>query len=766
MIERFARFVLCRRWLIIGIIALLSAAAAFGALRLRFDNSLEIWFVEGDPGIERYREFIDLFGTDEILILAWEADDVFDRDNLERIRRVEDRAAGVGHVQRTMSLVSAEIPRDENGDVVVGPLFEPAPDDPALLEARKRAALASPFLTSALVSKDGKATAVVLEIDHIEGEFEYKRELLAALRAILDEERARDGTEIVLAGTADLDRAFFDYTERDMILFLPIIFICICIAILVIFRRAAAVVIPLCVVSIAILWTFGIQGLLGWKVTVVSSMLAPLLMAMGIADAVHVVTEYLDELLDGRTRNEAAVNALVKVWRPCLFTSLTTAAGFLSLLVSDIQPVRRTGMLAAIGVMVALVVTVVLVPALLTVVKSPDSRYLERLRSGVVTRMLGVLGRGGMRRSWITVIVAALLVGTAFWGVSRLEIGTNMLDFFRKDAPSRQAVEYVDRTLGGVISSEYLIKADGEHGYLTADRLKRLDTYAEYIRKQPNITGVHSLVEILKELDAALRGLPADQGTVPDSRELIAQYMLLLEGNEQIERFVLDDGALGRFAIRVQMGGASRLAERVPEIDRYRKTEIETEGFEVEGTGLVPLMNRMERYLLQSQIRSFGLAFTVITLMMIGLLRSVRLGLFGMIPNLVPVLLTLGFMGFAQIRLDIGTVMIASVALGLVVDASIHLLARLQRELPLVDHDMSRALARAIQTSGRPILATGLVLTLGFWTLLFASFSPNIYFGFLSGVTIFTSLIADLVFLPAALRIVRPRLLPRDKQQG
>ena len=764
MIETFARFVLRRRWLVIGLIAALSAAALLGTLRLRFDNSLEIWFVEGDPGIQRYREFIELFGSDEILILAWESGDAFSKENLKRIRRIEAAAAKVEHVQRTMSLASAEVPRDEGGDLVVGPLFDPPPDDPRVFEARKRAALASPFLTSALVSKDGTASAVVAEIDHIEGEFEYKRDLLTALRAIVEGEGARDGTEIVLAGTADLDRAFFDYTERDMILFLPIIFICICLAILFIFRRFAAVVIPLCVVFISILWTFGIQGLLGWKVTVVSSMLAPLLMAMGIADAVHIVTEYLDELLDGQSRREAAVAALGKVWRPCLFTSLTTAAGFLSLLVSDIQPVRRTGMLAAIGVMVALVVTVLLVPALLTLVKSPDARYLERLRSGLVSRLLGLLGRGGMRRAWIVMIAAMLLVGTALWGASRLEIGTNMLDFFRRDAPARLAVEYVDRTIGGVISVEYMINADGEHGYLTPDRLKRLDVYAEYMRKQPNVTGVHSLVEILKELDAALRGVPADQGQVPDSRELIAQYMLLLEGNEQIERFVLDNGAIGRFAMRVQMGGANKLSEKVPEIDRYRKAEIETEGFEVPGTGLVPLMNRMERYLLQSQIRSFGLAFAVITLMMIGLLRSLRLGLFGMIPNLVPVLLTLGFMGFAQIRLDIGTVMIASVALGLVVDASIHLLARVQRELPRVEFDMSRALARAIQTSGRPILATGLVLTLGFWTLLFASFRPNVYFGFLSGVTIFTSLIADLVFLPAALRIVRPRFLPRERR--
>ena len=758
MVESFARFCLRRRWLVIGLVVALSVLAALGTTRLRFDNSLEIWFVEGDPGIERYREFIELFGTDEILILAWEAEDVFARDNLERIRRIEEHAVEVEHVQRVISLASVTVPRDEAGDVVVGSLFDPIPDDPAIFAARKRAALESPFVTSALVSKDGKATAVVVEIDHIEGEFEYKRRLLDELRAIIAEESTRGGSEIVLAGTADLDHAFFEYTERDMILFLPIIFFCICIAILTIFRRPATVIIPLCVVFVSILWTLGIQGLLGWKITVVSSMLAPLLMAMGIADAVHVVTEYLDELLEGRTRAEAAIEALKKVWRPCLFTSLTTSAGFLSLLVSNIQPVRRTGMLAAIGVLIAFVVTVVLVPALLTVVKAPDHRYLERMRGGVISRMLGVLGRGSPRRSWITVGVAVALVAGALLGASKLEIGTNMLDFFRKDAPARQAVEYVDEKIAGIISVEYMIKADGEHGYLTPDRLKRLDTFAEYMRGQPNVTGVHSLVEILKELDAALRGLPASEGRVPDSRELIAQYMLLLEGNEQIDRFIQDDGALGRFAMRVTMTGGNRLSRKVPEIDRYRRTEIETEGFQLPGTGLVPLMNQMERYLLQSQIRSFGLAFTVITLMMIGLLRSLRLGLFGMIPNLVPVLLTLGFMGFAAIRLDIGTVMIASVALGLVVDDSIHLLARVQRELPGAGHDLALALERAIQTVGRPILATSLVLTLGFWTLLFASFTPNIYFGFLAGVTIFTALIADLVFLPAALRLVRPRL--------
>ena len=758
MIEALIRNILRSRLLVLALLASISLAAVSGVVKLRFDNSLEIWFLEGDEGIADYKRFLELFGTDQVVLLVWECDDAFSGENLARLARLEKTVSAVPDVLQVSSLASASIPRDEVGDLAVGPLFSPPPEDPTILAARRAATLASPFMTSSLVSPDGRAVALVAEIAHHPGRFAYKRVLLARLAEIVEAERERDGTRIHLAGAAVLDRAFFDYTERDMLLFLPILLMAICAIILLLFRRLSAVAVALGVVSISLLWTLGLQGWLGWKITVVSSVLAPLLMAIGIADAIHVLSEFYDQYGRAGSRKEAVLRAMDVVWRPCLFTSLTTAAGFLSLLVSPILPVRQLGMLAALGVLLTLGVTILLVPLALSLAPAPKTAYLEQRERGAIGWLLLRLQGGGLRRARISLWVAGGLTAGAIVGLFSLDVGTNMLEFFRPDDPVRQTTERVDELIGGTISVEYLIQADGEHGFLTPERLGRLDRFADYLRKQPNVQGVHGLPEILKELDAALRGVPADQGRMPDSRPKIAQYMLLIEGNPDVQRFIKKRGQVGRFSLRVSMAGSQKLSRRVPIIDAYREQNIETPGFVLPGTGMVPLMNRMEQHLLQSQMNSFGLAVLVIGALMILLLRSFRLGLLGMVPNLAPVLLTLGVMGFAAIRLDIATVMIASVVLGLVVDDSIHLLARLQRELPAVGGDSALAVDRALATVGRPILITSLVLILGFWTLLFASFQPNIHFGLLSGAAVLAALVADLVVVPAALRVFRPRL--------
>jgi len=762
MIEIITRWCLRHRLAVLMMLAAVSALAVVSLRSLEFDNSLEIWFLDGDPGIQRYRDFVEQFGSDEIVLMAWQVDDAFSDQTLGRLARMERAAARVPHVLAVHSLASAAIPRDEDDELATGALFTPLPADPALRARRARAALASPLLTSSLVAPDGHAVAVLVEVEHREGEFDYKREVLAGLEQVVSAESRGGGPKIAMTGTIVLDRAFFDRTERDMVLFVPILIGVICIAMLALFRRLSSVAVPLSVVCVALLWTLGLQGLVGWKITVVSSVLAPLILAMGIADAVHVYSEYLSQVRIARSRTEAVVGALVVVWRPCLFTSLTTAAGFLSLLVSPIRPVRQMGVLAAGGVLLTLLVTICLVPIVLSFIRPPPEGALERQRRGTLARLLDLLTGGSPRRWWVAVAVTCGLVAAALIGIFNIRVGTNMLEFFPPQDPVRQATEQVDRLLGGSVSVEYLIRADGKHGYLTPERLARLDAFADYLRGQPNVVGVHGLTEVLKELDAAMRAVPADQGRLPAKADLLAQYLTLIEGNDLYQRYVRRGGKLGRFSLRVKMIGSEILAQKVPEIDHYRETEIETPGFSLPGTGMVPLMNRMERFLMRSQLESFGLALAVISAMMMLVLRSVRLGVFGMIPNLVPILITLGVMGVAGIRLDIGTVMIASVVLGLVVDDSIHLLARIQRNLAASGAELGEAVDTSIREVGRPILVTSLVLAAGFWSLLFASFQPNIYFGLLAGVTILTALVADLVLLPAILRLFKPRLRSGD----
>ncbi len=330
------------------------------------------------------------------------------------------------------------------------------------------------------------------------------------------------------------------------------------------------------------------------------------------------------------------------------------------------------------------------------------------------------------------------------------------MNYFREDEPVRLDTYAVDEALGGSASVEVLVTAPDE-GLKDPANLKRLDELSRSLESRPGASQSLSVVESLKELNRVLKGGAPGSLRLPESRPLTAQLYLLLEGEEDFETEVQDNYETGRVTTRIRMSEAEALLADLGNVEARLARDFGTADLEVRMTGFVKLMSNMETYLLDSQIRSFMVAFLVITLMLTILWRSIRLGLFSMIQNFIPVILGVAFMGLVGVPLDPGTVMIGAIALGLVVDDTVHFMVRLRRHLS-GGADTRDAIRRAIMEAGRPIIITSLVLAGAFFMLTLASFTPNIHFGLVTAVVILMVLTADLVLLPAALIVLRPRL--------
>jgi len=319
--------------------------------------------------------------------------------------------------------------------------------------------------------------------------------------------------------------------------------------------------------------------------------------------------------------------------------------------------------------------------------------------------------------------------------------------------------------LGGASELAILVQAQ-EEGFKDPEFLKRIDAIAQWLETLPGITRVMAPTDGLREIDRILNSPPPtdeapktrpQRGNLPTTRALAAQYYLLLEGNDNFEETIQDDYSVGRLTARGLFSEAEHFAQTLPKIEKRFADDFPEKDINLQVTGYGRLITDMELYLLQSQIKSFIIAFIVVTLMLGLLLRSTSLALFSMIPNFVPIFLGLGFMGLVGIALDPATVMIGAIAMGLVVDDTVHFLVRLRRHFSASD-DIEAAIEGATIDAGRPIVVTSFVLVATFSILVFGNFTPNINFGFISAVIIFLALVADLVLLPAVLRLIRPQL--------
>ena len=768
--KRFVQSVLRFKRLILAVTLLLTFIAGFYATKVGFDNSIEIWFLEGDETIKTYKDFQEQFGGDQVTVMALFTDDLFTTQSLELLKALSEEAAELPYTHRVRSLINSNVPHIVEDSLEISPLFKEMPTTAASQASLRQQVLSHPGLTTTLISPDGKGTAILVELSEEGYDYPNKVKLYDALKALRDKyaDRLEDANATLLfSGGPILDAAFFSNTTRDSKLLGPVSFWLIVLCILIVFRRPMAVVMPVAVIMLALTWTFGLMGFLGIKINIISIMLLSIITAVGVADSIHVLSDFFHERTEGHDNETAVVNAISSLFMPCFFTSITTAAGMLALMVSDLSPVKQFGWLAALGVMLAFLFSITIGPILLLHVRAIPSNLKSDHGSSFIGRSLQWLAVGARPRAGLICVVAVLILGWALWSISQLNVGNNPLLYYKKSSPVRQATVRIDDTLSGTTQVEFIATMQ-PGGLKDPAVLQRLATFEQWGSELSGVVGALSVLDGLREIDRVLNQpppppLPADApisraapGKLPKDSATAAQYLLLLEGEDDFELSVQEDYSIARITARGRISNAQQLTASLPAVNQHLAEHYDDDQLRIKMTGYGKVLGQMGLYLLESQIDSFLLAFLVVTLMLGVLLRSVKLAFFSMIPNFVPIVLGLGVMSALNISLDPGTVMIGAIALGLVVDDTVHFLMRFRRHIT-DGADMEEAISRSVHQAGRPILITSMVLVVSFSSMMLASFTPNINFGMITSLIIVLALLADLMLLPAALRVIRPR---------
>lgn len=749
----FRRLIRWRIPIIAGILTVSALSAIYFFKNLnRADNSLPVWFAQNDPAYATYQNFAQTFGSDRFVLVAFEIPDLFSQSALQFIRDLSQSLKKIPGATRVIGLTDFPVIGGTGDSIGVQPLFGQNLPKESDLKAVRAAVLANPDLSGKIVSRNGKVALILIEVDT-----PHEAAASAALKdRVVQAVNAHNsaGYAYHLTGSPITDTAFNRLIIRDQLLFFPLtVALCILLSAFF-FRNPWIALIPASIQAALLFWILAFQYFMGYALNVVGGLACPILVTVSVINSVHLVLAYFEARQAGLDTLKAITDSVRRLAKPCLYTTLTTLAGFLSFQPSGIQPIRALGNLTAIGTALAFLLTLFFLPLVLSLLPAPRNNLKNNLHSQKIEGALNRIAAFSLARPlWVLFVFVGLLIASAF-GIARLKIETNFFDYFFKNEPVRQDLAFFDHNLFGIGSFElWITPADGVTPIaLDPEILKAVDQFKTWTLRNPKTRQALSPVDFVKKINRALHENDAKFETVPATPKEISEALLIAFADENLsfEKFQTPDHLNIRLSFRTLGMSSEEGARYLHQIKTGAISRLQPLGLHIRLTGYGPLWTRLADLLFQSQITSLILSFLVVTLLMIVFLKSVRLGLISMIPNLTPILYAFGIMGFCGFKLDVATVMIAGLSLGVTVDDTIHYLARYREKLA-EGLSAKEALLHANQSIGTAILFSGAILVGGFSILAFGSFKPTVTFGLLTALTLLISVICEIFLMPLVL---------------
>ncbi len=762
------------------------------------DTSTEGFLHDDDPALTTYERFRDQFGRDEMVIVALKPKTVFDADFLRKLTALHnDLRETVPFLEDITSLVNARDTRGDGDVLIVEDLLENWSGSDKDLETFKTRALGNVMYRNMLLSEDGRFTTLILQtrsyseggsglgdLDELmDNDFSDEdpapeaRTKTYEKRFLTDAENSR----VIRAVEAGVGRYDFQDAEvyiggspvvtdflkrtmlKDMKKFMKIVAVTIAIFLFILFRRISGVFMPLLVVGTSLVSTVGLMTWTGTPLKLPTQILPSFILAVGVGDSVHILVIFFHHFNRNGDKRKAISHALGHSGLAIVMTSLTTAGGLLSFSTAAVAPIADLGQFAAAGVFMALVYTVVLLPALLALLPMKP-KYVTpaqtQEKEPFTDRFLTGIGNISIQHPKAVITVTGIIILVSSAGAAKIRVSHNPMKWLPEHSPARLANETIDDKLRGSTSLEVIIDTKKENGFYDPESLAKLEKsskqFETYSSGEVFVGKAWSITTVLKETNQALHENDPGFYTVPEERDLIAQELFLFEnsGSDDLEDFTDSGFTKARFTLKVPFINAIEYTRFIDTVEAHFTGLFPDAAIEM--TGMVSLFTRVITSAIYSMGKSYGYAIIIITILMVLLIGKVRIGMLSMIPNIAPILVMLGIMGWAGIPMDLFCMLVGSIAIGLAVDDTIHFMHNFRRYYE-ASNDPAFAVKETLLTTGRAMLVTTCVLSIGFFTFMFASMGNLFNFGLLTGLTIAMALASDYFIAPALMILANPK---------
>jgi uncharacterized protein len=760
-LKRFGEIILAHPKSVLFGLTVILFISIFPASNIRTDFNLEGFYPEDDPVIADYEKLEEEFGRDDnSIIIGFQSDSLFSGNVLTDLNKITEQFREIDYLNEVISILDAQEIKSIEGDLSFDPYFDltefPQNDD---FSEIKKNITQDPFLTGTLINETGNATAIVLRINEEENTFFNRNDIIGSVNEVLADYRS--DYEFHISGIPYFRNQYVNLLNGEIVMYIAISSILIILLLWYIYRTTWGVLFPMVIVWSTLLLTVAIIQLTGGYLEIMSSTIAPILLCVGVADAIHMISKYDDARESGFTKHNSIIEMLMTLGSATFLTSVTTAIGFATLMTSTVMPMRRFGIYTALGVLLAYVITIFFLPVILSRIKSKRI-FDEKTGSFYPLLQKWLYKISSLNRlNYRKVVVFGLLTTILFSiGITKIDVNGKVFDDVSDDTELMQDSYFFTDNIAPQFPMEFLINTGEPEGVISSDLLKRVAQFEDKLLEYPEIHKVAGLHTLIKEVHRVLSEKEREPGVelpLPDSDSAIAQYILLMEINEADELYNLVDFDYRKLRITAQTEDAG--SKRINEIRDEFRSEMETlfPNEEVIVTGTTILSADLTDKIVYSLAWSILLAVLAITVIMALLFKSFKMALIALVPNLIPLIIVGGVMGFAGVDIKPSTAVIFTIALGIAVDDSIHYLARFRIEY-LRRKAMFPSITATTVRTGRAIIVTSLILVAGFGTLITSAFTSTAMMGILVCTTILGALLADLFVLPSLFYWLKPKL--------
>jgi predicted RND superfamily exporter protein len=758
-IQRYISFVITHPWQIFILTLLVVMSAGSGGRFIEFTNDYRVFFSEENPELQAFEEMQNIYTkTDNVLfVIEPEGTDVFNFSTLNMIAELTELSWQIPYSTRVDSITNYQHTLAKDDDLLVGDLVDSSTNlSLEDISYVRGVALKEPLLVKRLISPSGHVTGVNVTIQlpgksltEVPEVAQFSRELKSKLEVSYPNHR------IHITGLAMMNNAFGESSQNDMTTLVPIMFLTIIVVLGILLRSFSATISSIVMIFFTIIFAMGLMGWLGWKLTPASASAPTIIMTMAVADTVHLLVTFLHNLRKGINKVDAIADSLRINIQPIFITSVTTAIGFLSMNFSDVPPFHDLGNVVAIGVLFAFVLSVTTLPAMV-ILMPMRIKVREERKNGVMNSFANIVIEH--RKLLLLVMGGIALSLMAFLPQNKLD--DQFVEYFDESVDFRQATDFSSQNLSGIYTIQYSLN-QGESGGVSEPKfLEDVEMFSEWLRTQDEVMHVQSITDTFKRLNMNMHADDPAFYRLPASREQAAQYLLLYELSLPYGLDLNDQIGIDKSHTRLIITLENLHTEEMLGIERRMSDWLDNNIADVAYTVASPslMFAHIGKRNVNSMLAGTTLALIVISFILILALRSRRIGLISLAPNLIPAGMAFGLWGLMVGQVGLSLSVVAGMTLGIVVDDTVHFLSKYLRARREKGMDEKEAVRYAFNTVGVALWVTSLVLVMGFLVLSQSHFSLNSDMGAMAAITIAIALIMDFLFLPPLLMKLEEKL--------
>ncbi|WP_017730328.1 efflux RND transporter permease subunit [Nafulsella turpanensis] len=766
-----ASFILKFRLPLILAIGLVTAFFATKIPQLELSYEYANVVPSDDPDMVFLKEFKDRFGEDgNVLVIGMKDSSVYQAQNLRRYKYMSEEMSRIKGVEGVLSLplLQRAVNDQENRKFVLEPIFDDVPEDQQAVDSLLQLALDQKIYSSQLINPSNGATLMLLTIDTSILNSGKRSSMMDDILLAGRQFEEKTGIQLHYAGIPFVRSVMTTKVQAELKMFLVLSVVVTALILLFFFRSFNAVIFPVIVIGVMIVWSLGSLVLLGYKITLLTGLIPPIIVVIGIPNCIYLLNKYHQEYAKHGQQIPALAHIIHRIGFVTLITNFTTAVGFLVLMFADITILKEFGIVAGINILATFVVSIILIPAIFSYLKAPSPRHLRHLDSRPLEKVITGFDLVVHRHKYSVFAVTAVILLISIVGMFKIRSNAYMVDDIPEDSQVKRDLAFFEQNFGGVMPLEVVVDTGRPRGVMNLQTLEKIEKLETFFAAQEHITPPVSLVSFLKATRQAFYNGQPQFYELPGNREraFILPYLRNSQESEKLSQsFVDSTGQLMRISMKVADIGSIKMDSLITQViqPEIKAAFGEDEQVSVKITGTTLLFIKGNQFLIQNLRSSLLIAFGVISIVMALLFRNVRMIIISIIPNLVPLCVTAGLMGYFGIPLKPSTALIFSIAFGISVDDSIHFLAKYRQELFYNKFFVAKAVSASLRETGASMIYTSIVLFCGFIIFAFSDFGGTVALGILTSTTLLFAMFTNLILLPSLLLAFDSGKYPKDE---